>query len=75
MCSGHGAGDTLEDTIVLRTDPGKTLSLSRYRRTVAWHIARLPGGRIALAIRYGHLRATQSDAYGAMSRHGIRARS
>jgi len=60
---------------VLRTDPGKTLSLSRYRRTVAWHIARLPGGRIALAIRYGHLRATQSDAYGAMSRHGIRARS
>jgi hypothetical protein len=53
-------------------DPAGSLSLSRYRRTVAWHIARLPGGRIALAIQYGHLRATQSDAYGALSRHGIR---
>jgi hypothetical protein len=57
---------------VIPDDPGGTLSLSRYRRTVAWHIARLPGGRIALAIQYGHLRATQSDAYGALSRHGIR---
>ena len=53
-------------------DPHGGLALSRFRRTVAWHIARLPTGRIALAVQYGHLRAAQSDAYGARSREGLR---
>src|SRR6266498_4593612 len=30
------------------------------RRTIAWYVARLPGGRIALALQYGHLRATRA---------------
>ncbi len=37
-------------------DPHGDLVLSRYRRTIAWHIARLPGGRIALATQYGRAR-------------------
>jgi len=53
-------------------DPGGPILLSRFRRTIAWHISRLPQGRIALAIQYGHLRAIQSDAYGARSREGLR---
>jgi hypothetical protein len=42
------------------------------RRTIAWHIARLPGGRIALAIQYAHLRTTASEGYSGRARHGLR---
>lgn len=49
--------------------------LARFRRTLAWHIARQPGGLIALAIRYGHLHtvldARTSSGYASRSRHGI----
>jgi hypothetical protein len=38
-------------------DPDGPIVLSRFR-TSAWHIARLPGGRIALATQYGHPRAS-----------------
>lgn len=41
------------------------------RRTIAWHIARLPGGRVALAIQYAHLRATASEGYSGRARHGL----
>ena len=41
--------------------------MSRFRRTVAWFINRQPGGRIALGIQYGHLRASQSESYGGRS--------
>jgi hypothetical protein len=45
------------------------------RRTLAWHVARRPGGLIALAIQYGHMRtvldARTSSGYGTRSRHGI----
>jgi hypothetical protein len=48
--------------------------MSRFRRTLAWHIAR-PGGLIALAIQYGHIRtvldARTSSGYASRSRHGI----
>ncbi|MFJ9900976.1 hypothetical protein ACIQPR_47470 [Streptomyces sp. NPDC091280] len=41
----------------------------------AWHIARRPGGLIALAIQYGHMRtvldARTSSGYGSRSRGGI----
>jgi hypothetical protein len=54
-------------------DPDGAVRVSRFRRTVAWHIARLPGGRIALAIQYGHLRAsTVTDGYSGRARHGLR---
>jgi hypothetical protein len=43
------------------------------RRTLAWHIARLPGGRIALATQYGHLRASAvTDGYAGRARDGLR---
>lgn len=49
--------------------------MSRFRRTLAWHVARRPGGLIALAIQYGHMRtlldARTSSAYGSRGRSGI----
>jgi integrase len=54
-------------------DPDGHVTLKRFRRTIAWHIARLPGGRIALATQYGHLRAsTVTDGYSGRARHGLR---
>lgn len=39
---------------------------------LAWHIARRPGGLVALAIQYGHLRtAFVTDGYASRSRDGI----
>ncbi|MFD3700041.1 hypothetical protein ACFWUZ_28620 [Streptomyces sp. NPDC058646] len=56
-------------------DPHGPLQVSRFRRTLAWHIARRPGGLVALAIQYGHMRtvldARTSSRYGARSRGGI----
>jgi hypothetical protein len=52
-------------------DPDGHLTIGRLRRTVAWHIARLPGGRIALAIQYGHLRTTTGQKYSGRARHGL----
>jgi hypothetical protein len=54
-------------------DPDGAIVLSRFRRTIAWHIARLPGGRIALATQYGHLRASAvTDGYSGRARQGLR---
>ncbi|MFC4606919.1 integrase [Streptomyces maoxianensis] len=58
-------------------DPHGALGLGRFRRSLAWHVARRPGGLIALAIQYGHMRtvldARTSSGYGARSRRGIHA--
>ena len=35
-------------------------------------VARLPGGRIALALQYGHLRTGTGDGYANRARHGLR---
>ena len=60
------------DSEAIPADPDGLVTLSRFRRTVAWHIARLPGGRIALAIQYGHLRTiTTSEGYSGRARHGL----
>ncbi|WP_308368075.1 integrase [Streptomyces sp. ISL-36] len=57
------------------TDPHGNLGLSRLRRTLAWHIARRPGGLVALAIQYGHMRtaldARTSTGYGSRARRGF----
>jgi hypothetical protein len=37
-------------------DPCGPVGMARLRRTLAWHVARRPGGLIALAIQYGHMR-------------------
>ncbi|MFC8829471.1 integrase [Streptomyces sp. NPDC057137] len=52
-------------------DPHGRVGTSRFRRTLAWHIARRPGGLVALAVQYGHMRTAVSGAYAARSRDGI----
>ncbi|MET9883109.1 hypothetical protein ABZZ20_08060 [Streptomyces sp. NPDC006430] len=47
------------------------IGTERFRRTLAWHIARRPGGLVALAIQYGHMRTAVSAGYAARSRDGI----
>jgi hypothetical protein len=56
-------------------DPLGTLGLSRLRRTLPWHIARRPGGLVALAIQSGHMRtvldARTSSGNGNRGRRGF----
>lgn len=56
-------------------DPHGEIGLRRFRRTLAWHIARQPGGLVALAIQYGHLRTMldldTASGYGSRSRRGL----
>ncbi|MFE9501289.1 integrase [Streptomyces anthocyanicus] len=52
-------------------DPHGAIGTARFRRTLAWHIARRPGGLIALAIQYGHMRTAVSAGYASRSREGI----
>lgn len=56
---------------VILPDPNGSIGTERFRRTLAWHIARRPGGLVALAIQYGHLRTAVSAGYAARSRDGI----
>jgi integrase len=57
-------------------DPLGPVTPSRLRRTLAWHIARRPGGLVALAIQYGHLRTgltplEVTGGYASRARGGI----
>jgi integrase len=52
-------------------DPHGPIGTRRFRRSLAWHIARRPGGLIALAIQYGHLRTAISGNYASRSRDGV----
>ncbi|WP_326812333.1 hypothetical protein OIE62_07415 [Streptomyces scopuliridis] len=57
---------------IIPPDPHGEVGLGRFRRSLAWHIARRPGGLVALAIQYGHLRtALVSEGYASRSRDGI----
>ncbi|MEQ4608463.1 hypothetical protein ABMX48_17650 [Streptomyces cavourensis] len=56
---------------VIPDDPHGAIGTERFRRTLAWHIARRPGGLVALAIQYGHMRTAVSAGYAARSRDGI----
>lgn len=46
-------------------------SVLNHVHKLAWHIARRPGGLVALAIQYGHLRTAVSAGYASRSRDGI----
>ncbi|WP_222513801.1 integrase [Streptomyces sp. CBG9] len=59
------------DQEVVPDDPYGAIGLARFRRTLAWHIARRPGGLVALAIQYGHMRTAMSAGYAARGRDGI----
>ncbi|MGP3921052.1 hypothetical protein, partial [Nonomuraea sp. 10N515B] len=53
-------------------DPHGLIGIRRFRRSLAWHIARRPNGLVALAIQYGHLHSTLvSEGYASRSRGGI----
>ncbi|MGW9360960.1 integrase [Streptomyces diastaticus] len=56
---------------VIPADKYGAVGVSRFRRTLAWHIARRPGGLVALAIQYGHMRTAMSAGYASRSRDGI----
>jgi integrase len=59
---------------VIPDDPHGNITASRFRRSLAWHIARRPNGHVALAIQYGHMRTSltwASEGYAARSRDGI----
>ncbi|MER5659383.1 hypothetical protein [Streptomyces mirabilis] len=57
---------------VIPPDPHGAVGTRRFRRTLAWHIARHPDGLVALAIQYSHLRtALVSEGDAARSRDGI----
>jgi hypothetical protein len=56
---------------VIPPDPHGAIGTARFRRSLAWHIARRPNGLVALAIQYGHLRTAASGSYAARSRGGI----
>jgi integrase len=67
----EAAGRRLGDQVI-PPDPHGTIGTRRFRRSLAWHIARRPNGLVALAIQYGHLRSTLvSDGYASRSRGGI----
>ena len=54
-------------------DPAGPISLRRFRRTLAWHIRRLPNGKVALAIQYGHLTTAQGEGYSGLTDSGFAA--
>ncbi len=56
---------------VIPADPNGAIGTARFRRSLAWHVARRPNGLVALAIQYGHLRTTVSGNYASRGRGGI----
>lgn len=52
-------------------DPNGPVTLSRFRRTLAWHIARQPGGEVALGVQYGHLRLVTGQGYAGHKQAGL----
>lgn len=61
----------LGDAYLIPTDPQGAVRLRRFRRTLAWHIRRLPGGRVALAIQYGHLSLREGESYAGLKDIGL----
>ncbi|WP_220295329.1 hypothetical protein [Streptomyces sp. MBT84] len=53
---------------LIPADPDDAVALRRFRRTIAWFIYRQPGGRIALAVQYGHAATAMSESYAGRSK-------
>ena len=68
-CDAH----RLPDRIPLVDGRAWRLRTSQFRRTLAWFIARHPGGAIAGAIAYRHQRVQMFEGYAGTSRSGFRA--
>jgi integrase len=63
LATAHGRSHEL-----IPADPHGTVTLRRFRRTIAWFIYRQPGGRIALAVQYGHAATAMSESYAGRSK-------
>lgn len=63
----------LPDAYKIPNDPAGPIALGRFRRTLAWHIRRLPHGPVALAIQYGHLSVSQGVGYSGLAVAGFAA--
>ncbi|MEU3168012.1 hypothetical protein [Streptosporangium sp. NPDC006930] len=69
--NAEAAARGLSDQLI-PPDPHGRVGPQRFRRSLAWHIARRPNGLVALAIQYGHLRSSfVSEGYASRSRGGI----
>ncbi|MDJ0363414.1 hypothetical protein [Rhodococcus sp. H29-C3] len=67
-CHEHDRSDTVPD---VDGAPWK-LSSRQFRRTLAWYIARRPGGSIAGALQYRHMRVQMFEGYAGTSQSGFR---
>ncbi|WP_405794273.1 hypothetical protein [Streptomyces sp. NBC_01506] len=67
-CRGRG----LNEEVPLVSGQEWNLSTSQFRRTLAWFIARRPGGVIAGAIQYRHQRVQMFEGYAGSSDSGFR---
>ncbi|MEV8597291.1 hypothetical protein [Streptomyces sp. NPDC052012] len=63
LAAAHGRTHEL-----IPADPDGAVALRRFRRTIAWFIYRQPGGRIALAVQYGHAATAMSESYAGRSK-------
>lgn len=52
-------------------DNAGPVTAKRFRRTLAWHIRRRPGGQVALAVQYGHLSLRQGEGYAGLKEIGL----
>ncbi|WP_405433347.1 hypothetical protein [Streptomyces anulatus] len=69
LCTEHGRADTVA------AGPGHTVRLQtrHFRRTLAWYIARRPGGVVAGALQYRHHSIQMFEGYAGTSDSGFRA--
>ncbi|WP_157928633.1 hypothetical protein [Mycobacteroides abscessus] len=68
-CDTRGFDDRIPD---VKNKPWR-LTTRQFRRTLAWFIARRPGGAIAGAIAYRHLSVSMFEGYAGTSASGFRA--
>lgn len=69
LCTEHGRADT----IAAGKGHGIRLKTRVFRRTLAWYIARHPGGVIAGALQYRHHSIQMFEGYAGTSDSGFRA--
>lgn len=68
-CADHGR----DDAVPFVDGTAWQLTTRQFRRTLAWYIARRPGGAIAGALQYRHLSIRMFEGYAGTSESGFRA--
>ncbi|MFL0241980.1 hypothetical protein [Mycobacterium sp. SMC-17] len=57
----------------INPDPAGSVTLDRFRRSVAWHIVNQPDGLAAAGVQFGHMQSTTTDGYGSTITSGMAA--